>query len=184
MIEAAHQLMNGFPLKGRADFLVADVTHLNFRVSSFDVVISQRCLLNLPSREKQWKAMGEISRILKRGGRYLMIEGTLQGLRNLNRMREMFGLEAIPANAPNYNWCSNKFDEDEMLEVTGRLFAELEYVQRFGMYYFISRIIHPLLVSPEQPRYDARINEIARRICSRIPNYDDLGGAALFVFRR
>jgi hypothetical protein len=113
-----------------------------------------------------------------------MLEGTLQGLQKLNNVRSMFGLDPIPEAAEEYNWFSNKFDEKEMLRVADTIFQGLEDIQRFGMYYFISRVIHPLLVAPGQPKYDATINAVARRICTQIPNYEDLGHVALFVFRR
>jgi ubiquinone/menaquinone biosynthesis C-methylase UbiE len=184
MIEAAKQTSRQFRLKGSVKFQVGDVLDLQFPNSNFDIVISQRCLLNLPTREDQWQAMREISRVLKPEGNYLMLEGTLQGLKRLNNVRSRFGLDPIPEAAPKYNWFSNKFDEDEMLEVADTLFEGLETIQRFGMYYFISRVIHPLLVSPEEPKYDASINAIARQICSKIPNYEDLGHVALFIFRR
>ncbi len=184
MIKAAEQITQQFQLKGRVKFQVGDATDMQFLDSAFDIVISQRCLLNMPTREDQWQAMREIARVLKPGGRYLMLEGTLQGLRRLNEVRSMFELDPIPEAAPGYNWFSNKFDEEEMLQVADTLFERLEGVQRFGMYYFISRVIHPLLVAPEQPKYDARINMIARQICGQIPNYNDLGHVALFIFRR
>lgn len=184
MVKAANQMLHQFELKGEVKFQVGDATQLEFMDSAFDIVISQRCLLNLPNREDQWKAMKEISRVLKRGGYYLMLEGTLQGLSRLNDVRSLFGLDPIAEAAPGYNWFSNKFDEQEMLGVAVTLFERLETIQRFGMYYFISRVIHPLLVLPDKPRYDAQINAVARQICNQIPNYEDMGHVALFVFRR
>jgi len=183
MIQAANLMAQEFQLTGQIDFIVGDATELQFPDSTFDVVISERCLLNLPTRDMQWQAMREITRVLKAKGRYLMLEGTLQGLRRLNDMRSMLGLDPIPEADPNYNWFSNKFDEEEMLQVTSTLFGEVECIQRFGMYFFISRVIHPLLVAPDEPKYEAPINRVARQLCSRIPNYEDLGHVALFVFR-
>ncbi len=184
MIAAAGEMAENFELKGHVNFDVGDVTELKFPDGTFDVVVSQRCLLNLPGKEDQWRAMREVARVLKPGGRYLMLEGTLQGLRKLNEVREMFALEAIPETAPGHNPFSKKFDEEEMLRVADGLFEVLEGIDRFGMYYFISRVIHPLLASPDKPKYDAPINTIAREICSKIPNYMDMGHLALFVFRR
>jgi SAM-dependent methyltransferase len=163
---------------------VGDVTNLKFPNLCFDIVISERCLLNLPSREDQWKAMRHIARVLKPGGLYLMLEGTLQGLRKLNDLRANVGLPPIPEASPDYNWFSNKFDEEEMLAVASTLFAKVQSIQRFGTYYFISRVIHPLLVAPAEPQYDAKINAVARQICGHIPNFGDLGHVALFILKR
>ena len=184
MISSAQDVVDQFDLKGRVTFETGDVMDLQFADASFDVVTSQRCLLNLPTPEDQWEAMGQIARVLKPGGLYLMLEGTLQGLRRLNDVRRTFGLDPIPEAAAGYNWFSNKFDEPEMLNVASGLFERLETIDRFGMYYFISRVIHPLMVAPDQPKFDAPINAIARKICKRIPNYQDMGHVALFVFRR
>ena len=184
MIQAANLLTKNFSLSGRVEFKVGDVTNLKFPSKHFDIVMTQRCLLNLPTRERQWKAITEIANVIKPGGLYLMLEGTLQGLLRLNEIRTMFGLTPIPEADPNYNWFSNKFDEEEMLDFAKELFKKVECIQRFGMYYFISRVIHPLLVLPEQPKYDAHINTVAQNICKKIPNYEDMGHVALFVFRR
>jgi ubiquinone/menaquinone biosynthesis C-methylase UbiE len=184
MVGKAESFAQEFQLKGQVEFKVGDATALEFPDAAFDIVVSERCLLNLPTREMQWQAMRESARVLKHGGLYLMLEGTLQGLHRLNELRSKFNLEPIPVADPTYNWFSNKFDEEEMLRTAARMFEKLEHIQRFGMYYFISRVIHPLLVSPEQPKYDARINAVAREICSQIPNYENMGHVALFVFRR
>jgi len=184
MIAQAKLLSKEFEVKGQMEFSVGDVTQLEFEDALFDIVVSERCLLNLPTKDAQWQAIREVARVLKPGGLYLMLEGTLQGLRRLNDVRALFALEPIPEADPQYNWFSNKFDEDEMLPIAMRSFAKLEHVQRFGMYYFLSRVVNPLLVKPEQPKYDAQINTIARQICNKIPNFDDIGHVALFVFRR
>lgn len=184
MVEHARLLAAEFETKKRVDFRVGDVTRLEESDGSFDVVVSERCLLNLPTRNDQWRAIGEIARVLRPGGLYLMLEGTLQGLQRLNDVRSRFGLDPIPDADPRYNWFSNKFDEDEMLPVALRSFRKLVQIQRFGMYYLISRVIHPLLARPDQPKYDAPINTIARLVCSQFPDFEGIGHVALFVFER
>lgn len=184
MIEHAKKLKEKFSLRGSVEFKVGDVTKMDFTDSRFDLVISERCLLNLPTKELQWQAIKEISRILKPDGIYLMLEGTMQGLNRLNSTRAMFNLDPIPDADPQYNWFSNKFDEDEMIPIALQSFKKLDHIQRFGMYYLLSRIVHPLLVAPEQPKYDAHINEIAKNIAFKIPNFEDIGHVALFIFKR
>jgi ubiquinone/menaquinone biosynthesis C-methylase UbiE len=184
MIEASQNLRSQFHLQGTVTFKVGDVTQLDFPNGVFDTVVSQRCLLNLPSRDQQWQALSEIARVLKPNGRYLMLEGTLQGLRKLNSVRVKFGLAPIPEADAKSNWFSNKFDEEELLEKITQFFSSVETTQRFGMYYFLSRVVHPLLVAPVEPQYDAAINAIARRICLHIPDFEGLGHVALWVIRR
>jgi ubiquinone/menaquinone biosynthesis C-methylase UbiE len=184
MITAANAMREEFDLKGTVEFAEGDATSIEFPDSSFDVVYSQRCLLNLPSREMQWRALREVARVLKPGGLYLMLEGTKQGLERLNDARARFGLDAIPEADAKTNWFSNKFDEEELTPKILESFSEIVQVQRLGMYYFLSRVVHPLMVAPDSPRYDAPINMVARQIALVEPDYDQMGHVALWVLRR
>jgi ubiquinone/menaquinone biosynthesis C-methylase UbiE len=184
MVAAAEAMRGRFQLRGTVDFAVGDATALQFPDASFDVVYSQRCLLNLPSQDLQWQALREAARVLKPNGLYLMLEGTKQGLARLNAMRAGFGLDTIPEADPKTNWFSNKFDEDTVREKALESFSEIVDVQRFGMYYFLSRVVHPLMVAPEAPSYDAPINTAARQIALVEPDYGGMGHVALWVLRR
>ena len=113
-----------------------------------------------------------------------MLEGTLQGLDKLNQIRLRFGLEPIPEADQKTNWFSNKFEEEELSQKIEPLFSSIEKVQRFGTYYFLSRVVHPVLVAPEAPRYDAPINTIARKIALEIPDFEEMGHVALWVLRK
>jgi ubiquinone/menaquinone biosynthesis C-methylase UbiE len=184
MVRAAEELRGRFTLRGRVALAVGDATRIDRPDASFDTVVSQRCLLNLPSREAQWQALGEVARVLVPEGRYLMLEGTLQGLRRLNAMRERFDLAPIPEADEKTNWFSNKFDEPELEARLRTLGLRIESVERFGMYFFLARVVHPMLVAPEAPRYDAAINDVARRIAETLPDFDGLGHVALWVLRK
>jgi ubiquinone/menaquinone biosynthesis C-methylase UbiE len=184
MIIQAKDIQHKFTVKKSVKFYTGDVTQMQFNNEEFDIVISERCLLNLPTKDEQWQAIREIARVLKPDGKYLMLEGTIQGLQQLNILRSTFNLDPILDADPRYNWFSNKFDEAEMIPIVMKSFPELEHIQRFGMYYFISRVIHPLLMAPEQPKYNAKINEIAKLIATHIPNFEDIGHVALFIFRK
>lgn len=50
------------------EFMVGDVLNLQFHDETFDIVFTERCLINLDSLRKQQKALDEIWRVLKRGG--------------------------------------------------------------------------------------------------------------------
>jgi hypothetical protein len=57
------------------------------------------------------------------------------------------------------------FDEDVLwpyLRSHFRVISEW----RFSLYDLISRVVHPLLVVPEEPKYDSPINEIAALLAS------------------
>lgn len=183
MIASAKELITRFDLIGEINFESGDVTQLRFEKETFDTVLTQRLLINLPTPDIQETALREIARVLKPKGRYLMIEQSMQGWENLNRMREQFGLAPIPAAHPVTNWFNIKFEEQRLTDMLSPWFDIVD-TQRFGMYFFISRVLHPLLVAPEEPRYDAKINEIAYRVACQIPNYEDLGHMIFLILQK
>ena len=62
---------------------------------------------------------------------------------------------------------------------------KIQEIQRFGMYFFLSRIIHPLMVFPEKPKFDSKINLIAQEIASKIEtDYKNLGHSTLFILKK
>lgn len=182
MIEDAKKLSKNFDLKGHVDFRVGDAAQIEFPNNTFDCVITERCLLNLPTREFQYRAISEIHRILKKDGLYIMVEGTKDGLEILNNLRVRVGLPEIPDRAED-NISSLKFDERELEEF---LFPYFNIIEKkyFGLYYLISRVLHPLLVLPHTPKFDAKINEIARSLTLEEPEYRPLGHVVGYVLKK
>lgn len=128
----------------------------------FDRVITERCLINLPGWEEQQEAIRVLARVLKPNGAYLMCETTLEGAEKLNALRARVGLEGIPI-----PWHNKPFAEDRLFPFLEKRFHLRDRID-FGLYYFLSRVINPLLGTPDNPIYDVRIDEVARRISSLI----------------
>jgi SAM-dependent methyltransferase len=169
-------------LRGSLDFETASVLELPFAADRFDVVTSARCLMALLDWERQQEALRELHRVLKPGGVLVLMEGTQQGLDRLNAARGRFGLAPIAGDGRD-RLLTLKFDEAQLISFGSQLF-DLVTIHRFGMYYFLTRIVHPLLVAPEAPRYDAPINSLAREIARVYPNFQDLGHLVAFVWRK
>lgn len=181
MIAGANELLkkNHPELTDRVSFREASVMDLPYPSGSFDVVSSSRCLMALLEWDRQKKALQEIHRVLKPGGTLVLMEGTLEGLERLNRVREECGLEPIAGDGRDRLY-TRKFPEQELLDFC-QLFYTLERTERFGMYYFLTRILQPLLVAPQEPRYDHPINAIALEITRKYPNFMDLGHLVAFI---
>ena len=160
-------------LLSRLVFQAADVRNLKWNDGYFDIVTSERCLLNLPAVETQHDVIRGVHRVLKKGGVFIMVEGTRDGLRRLNDLRIKVGLEPITDQAED-NVSSLKFEEKNIEEFLSKYFKVI-VKQHFGMYYLISRVVHPLLVFPDPPKYNARINEIAREIAMHEPDFKQMG---------
>lgn len=160
----------------------ASVLELPFDDNSFDIITSHRCLMALLDWELQCKALLEIRRVLKPGGKLILMEGTFDGLDRLNDYRQKFGLDMIEADGRD-RLMTLKFREQQLLSFMESHY-ELLRTQRFGMYYFLTRIVQPLFVAPDKPRYDHKLNEIAKKISKIIPDFDRIGHLVGFSFRK
>src|SRR5262249_49736565 len=140
------------------------------------------CLMALLDWERQKRALLEIHRVLAPGGIYVMMEGTFDGLERLNFYRRKFDLPEIEAGGQD-RLLTLKFREQQLMEFCAPCF-ELLRTQRFGMYYFLTRIVQPLLVAPERPRYDHPLNHVAKQIASLVPDFESIGHLVGFAWRK
>lgn len=163
-------------------FNIGDVRKLSWNAAHFDVIISERCLLNLPDKDTQRSVILEAHRILKKDGIYIMVEGTRNGLRQLNELRVDVGLQPIPDRSES-NVSSLKFEEEEIEKFLSKYFKIVKK-QHFGMYYLISRVVHPLLVYPDEPKFDARLNDVARRVAIHRPDYNNMGHIVGYILAK
>lgn len=147
-------------------FTTGDVKNIMLNDNTADVVISQRCLINLMTFTEQKAAINEMRRILSPGGTLVLVEGV--DISGLNEIRTKMGLPEIKVVSHNHN-----FDRREIIRyIMGKF--EIQQIKTFGMYDFITRVIHPLMVYPDEPSYNAKINEIAKRIETDLIDNDAL----------
>lgn len=163
-------------------FKQGSVTELPYNDSSFDVVTSHRCLMALLDWDLQCHAINEITRVLKPGGIFVLMEGTVEGIDKLNKYRNLFELPEIDPKGTD-RLLTLKFKEETLLNYMKNSY-ELLRTKRFGMYYFLTRIIQPLLVAPEKPRYDHKLNQVARLVANIIPDFDGIGHLVAFCFKK
>ena len=159
-------------------FEVGDILNHKLQREAYDAVVCERCLINLPTEEHQRRAVVRMHGALKYGGRLLLSEVTLQGRERLNQLRREFGLGDIKK-----HWHNLYIDEERFLPFLSDFFDTVEVV-RFGMYQFISKVIHPMLVAPKEPDFDAKINEVARRIGGTVINFRDASHQVTFVLKK
>jgi ubiquinone/menaquinone biosynthesis C-methylase UbiE len=175
MIQNAKKMVSKEIASGTVEVRVGDATNLSFPDGSFDLVISTRCLINLATWDLQKRAIAEAWRILKPGGRFVMLESSQQGLAKMNELRERVGL--YPIVSP---WHDLNLDEKKLDSFLRKYFRTLER-RSFGLFFFVSRLVHPMLVRPEEPKYDAKINEVAREVQLRLKDDPFRGVGHLFL---
>jgi ubiquinone/menaquinone biosynthesis C-methylase UbiE len=184
MVEfATRTLGEKYPdLNSKVQFNYGSALSLPYDDQTFDVITSHRVLIAILSWEDQQKALLEIMRCLKSGGKYIMFEACEEGLKILNRYRKMFSLDIISE--------GGKGDYDRLLFSEKKLFpfmaehSELVNIHHFGMYYFLTRILQPLFVSPEKPRYDHKLNDVAFEIAKQIPDFEMIGHLKGYVWEK
>lgn len=168
-----------------------DVLNSGLPSGAFDAVVSQRLLINLASWEDQQLALLQMHRILKPGGRLILVENTNDAMQAMNDLRHRVGLPPVPQ-----HWHNRFFDYDDLrsfLEGRFQLLSEYD----FGLYYLLTRVYVPMfadfhgygLAAVKDPVFE-RSDPAARALHEllgerlKIPGCRALGPIQVFVFRR
>jgi SAM-dependent methyltransferase len=162
-------------LAGEADFAVGDVMEERIYPGEFDVIYTERCLINLPTWDEQKDAIRKLANCISSGGLFLMLEGSKPGINKLNDLRASFGLKAIPV-----VWHNLFFDDEQLISYASGFLDFVKVDDFCSTYMIISRALHPALVSPAEPDYKSKINKLALQL----PNLGDLGYQKIFVFKK
>lgn len=163
MIEAAKKnLSNSIESKkmiGEVKFYEGDVLNLSID-NRYDMAYSCRCLINLGSHDLHIKAIDNILGTLKPQGTYLMIEGTKQGLEEINTVRETFSLHHIEE-----CWYNVFLDEKKIENHIREKGASVDIINFNSTYYLISRTINALMTKPgDNIDVMSLINEYASKL--------------------
>jgi SAM-dependent methyltransferase len=176
----ANKRVDDLKLKGNIKFLEANAVGIDkLDLGFFDVVITERLLINLGSKENQIACVESIGNVLKPGGFWLMLEGTVEGWEKLNSFRKLYGLYEI-----GNHWTQTKIIEREFIPYLYKKGYSVVKRQCFGMYYFLSRIVHPLAIRPEEPQYSDTFNEIAVEIAKHIPDFQEIGHLRCYILQK
>ena len=144
----------------------------------FDVVISNRSLINLSSLEDQEKSVKSVADVLNPGGMYLMIECLQDGNDFTNSMREKLGLEPICA-----PWHNLFFRKKDVLAWQSEEFSIEQFLHISSTYHFISRVVYAKLaeLKGEELKYDSDLNKIATMLPQQISEF---GPVKAWVWRK
>lgn len=123
------------------EFKPGDVMKMKNVKEKFDVIITQRLVINLLSWEEQQEALLNIHNALKPGGRYIMIENTNDSFQEMNDMRVDVGLQPVPQ-----HWHNRFFDYDKLIKFMDGKFQLLK-THDLGLYYFLTRVYVSMFAS-------------------------------------
>lgn len=177
MIEYAKLNKNKYNLRGTIEFHLGDQSYLEKMTNKFEIIYTERCIINIKSWEEQKKTIFKLLDLLQEEGMYLMCETSETSLRNINILRKSLDLPKI-----NIPW-HNRYLIDHEVEELNPDCATLEEVNNFSStYYFLSRIINAKLSAQrhEEPRYEDPINMLALQL----PPLGDFSQSKIWVWRK
>lgn len=177
MITSAKQILGDQKTAGKIGFKVGDALDLFGISEKFDLIYTERVIINIKDWETQRKAILEICGLLKPGGAFIMCESSQDGLDSLNKLRLLAGLpEIVPP------WHNRYMRQDEILSIRQPGLA-LEATRDFtSTYYFVSRIVNAWQSAQEgkEPDYDAPVNHLSLKM----PPMGDVGQGRIWVWRK
>lgn len=177
MIEGARELSKSVSTKGQVQFVTGNVTKLRSLSEKFDMIYSERALINLENWEAQKAAIEVLTDMLVPGGIYVMCENSDDGLRAINTLRLSAGLD--PIEAP---W-HNKYIRDEDIAELSLKETVLESVNHYSStYYFLSRVVNAWMAAQEgkEPDYNAVVNSLALSL----PPIGTFGQGRIWIWRK
>lgn len=143
----------------------------------YDFVVSQRFLINLMEWELQQSVLRKLIRMLKPGGKLIILEGSIQGVDELNSFRSIWGLPPIPV-----KWHNLFFDDASLIQFMNSCECRFVECDGLGSYFLMTRGIRP--VFDKELNWDSDFNRISASsklgsILELGPNFSRL---KLFVF--
>jgi SAM-dependent methyltransferase len=187
MVENAKKLQLDLPaLSSRINFQVGDVLHLADHKgikNQYDIVFTDRCLINLNTTALQLAAFDQLAAKVKKGGYLLILENSERNYRRQNDCREAVGL---PRRTPaEYNLF---IDEEAFLGHAKKL-LKLIHVDDFGsLHDIILYVLVPMInggtVDYKHPMVKAAA-QLSVSISDQYGNaFGDFGQNRLFVFHK
>ena len=173
-------------LQNPPEFICADAIRYikELTDNSLECVITERFVQNMPSFHTQKEVIQQIYRVLKKGGRFLMCEGSEDGFNRLNELRRQVGLSIIPAtsadNVSAIRIVDQEFEKFAESEIGFKLVKKLG----FSNYMIASRVLQPLMVQPMKPRFDSNYNKFARFIQEHTEFTPGFGSNVLWILEK
>jgi len=177
MVKSARELAKNESLKGEVRFITGDAQNLNRFSEKFDLIYTERVLINLTDFPSQKQAIINITNLLKPACSYVMCENSQDGLNSINILRKNIGLSEIKP-----PWHNRYFMDDELKDLMIPD-IELEKVEDYSStYYFLSRIVNAWLAKEEgrEPDYNALINQLSLLL----PPIGNLGQGRIWVWNK
>ncbi|MCJ8344562.1 class I SAM-dependent methyltransferase [bacterium] len=179
MIKFAQESQNkqDFP---NLQFKEMDILNANPSLfQSFDIAITERCIINLPKHELQVQAFQNLCQLVKPGGKILLSEETIQSYNNINNLRLEANLDPM-----SIQWHNLYIDFPKFIKDTQSI-AKLEFEVNFSSsYYLATRYFKALLCKQLGLNPAEDLQSDYHKYSSNLPILGDFGLLKLFVFTK
>ncbi len=166
---------------GNIEIVEGDIRTTDFAGGRrLDIIICQRVLINLLSREDQRTALDNMIVSMPIGGRLLLIEGVHSSIQILNEARAEFDLSPIEPAHHNLYLEDDFFVRDDLMAHRAEGWSIPENF--LSTHYFVSRVLHPL-VQGDRPfnRNSQFVSFVSQALKPAVGDYSPL---KLFAFQK
>ena len=141
---------------------------------SFDIIISERVIINILDHKEQRQALTLIKNNLQDDGVYIQVESYFEPLVNLNRARKEMALTSIEPSK--HNKFLNKYMIGFMRDKLGLREVETSIQTNFlSTYFFLSRVFHQVTRPPGgKVKYSHMVDFLTEGIGPGVGNYSPI----------
>jgi SAM-dependent methyltransferase len=143
---------------GRVEYVQGDILDLQLAPPGYDVITSQRLLINLPSESDQLKALRNLRRHAAEGGLLVLGETTEQGYVRTDDYRARFGLTRLER-----HWHNLYLDEGQ-LRRWPEMGWSVQSVLGFDTYMLLSKVVYPAACGEDRCRFLSAANAAAMEL--------------------
>ncbi len=183
MIKSAKELNK----ENKNKFYTGNILNLDiykFLLPTYDIVFTDRCLINLSSIQLQEKAFYQLVNKVSSNGYLILIENTIQQFEKQNELREFLGLKKRTVREHNL-----LLDEDGFIENVTTEQQNLVLIKKSNFSSLHDFLVYILLPSVEEKEYyDDPLVKNAVKLIQNYPSglnsFGDFGQNQLFVFKK
>ena len=167
----------------KINFQTLDMTLIDkktFKIK-YDYIISKRALQNVLSTKLQLKTIDNVGYFLRKNGKMILVESSINAQNNINKIRKKFNLSKI---IPPFH---NLFFNDDKVKTYNFKNLKLIKIDNFSSsFYFTSRIIYALYAKiflKKNPSYDHPLNIIASMLDGKLIK-EDFSQIKTYIFKK
>ena len=141
-------------------FIVDDLLNPKHLNEAYDLALCVRVLINLRDVAEQHLALDNIASLVATGGRFILVEGFMDGFVALNSVRQKAGMPPLePGEVSLYG---TAHEIQSYLERHFRIESEFH----LGSYDYLTRFVYPGIVGPENAKHNTPLHKQFQKLAS------------------